>query len=131
MGGNFKYRALRVQIGNFNWVSEGVTFKSKVQNVIYNASNNEHVRTKTLTKNIIVRLDAAPFRKCIAKHYFGSYKDTNLNFNSETNDDLKKANKDHKSTKFLMKKVDNKIDPKIQKQIVKGHLIASISSRPG
>ena len=131
MGGNFKYRALRVQIGNFNWASEGVAFKSKVQNVVYNASNNEHVRTNTLTKNTIARLDAAPFRKCIAKHYFGSNKDTNLNFNSETKEDLKKANKDDKSTKFLKRRADNKIDPKIQEQIVKGHILASISSRPG
>ncbi len=31
--------------------------------VVYNASNNELVRTKTLVKNAIVQIDATPFRQ--------------------------------------------------------------------
>jgi small subunit ribosomal protein S8e len=31
--------------------------------VVYNASNNELVRTKTLVKNCIVSIDAAPFKQ--------------------------------------------------------------------
>merc|ERR1712226_533151 len=53
-GGNAKYRALRLNEGNFSWGSERVTKKSKILDVVYNASNNELVRTKTLVKNCIV-----------------------------------------------------------------------------
>ena len=31
--------------------------------VVYNASNNELVRTKTLVKNAIVQIDATPFKQ--------------------------------------------------------------------
>jgi hypothetical protein len=44
-----------------------------------------------------VRLDASPFLNYIIKHYFGSNEDTNLNFNWETNQDLKKVSKDDKT----------------------------------
>lgn len=71
MGGNYKIRALRLNIGNFNWQSEGVAFKSKIINVVYNASNNDYVRTNTLVKNTIVRVDPAPFKNYIVKHYYG------------------------------------------------------------
>jgi small subunit ribosomal protein S8e len=33
-----------------------------VLDVVYNASNNELVRTKTLVKSAIVAIDATPFR---------------------------------------------------------------------
>merc|ERR1711907_208422 len=49
-GGNKKYRALRLNYGNFSWPSESVTKKCRILNVVYNASNNELVRTNTLVK---------------------------------------------------------------------------------
>jgi small subunit ribosomal protein S8e len=36
---------------------------------VYNASNNELVRTKTLVKNAIVVIDGAPFRQWYEAHY--------------------------------------------------------------
>jgi small subunit ribosomal protein S8e len=36
---------------------------------VYNASNNELVRTKTLVKNAIVTIDATPFRQWYEAHY--------------------------------------------------------------
>ncbi|KAJ8982056.1 hypothetical protein NQ317_001465 [Molorchus minor] len=48
-GGNLKYRALRIDTGNFAWGSEGTARKTRIIDVVYNASNNELVRTKTLT----------------------------------------------------------------------------------
>lgn len=36
---------------------------------MYNASNNELVRTKTLVKNGIVLIDATPFRQWYESHY--------------------------------------------------------------
>lgn len=40
-----------------------VTRKTRLLDVVYNASNNELVRTKTLVKNCIVQIDATPFRQ--------------------------------------------------------------------
>ncbi|KAF3358530.1 60S ribosomal protein L10a [Verticillium dahliae VDG1] len=50
-GGNHKYRALRLDSGNFAWASEGTTRKTRVIGVAYHPSNNELVRTNTLTKS--------------------------------------------------------------------------------
>jgi small subunit ribosomal protein S8e len=47
----------------------GVTRKSRILDVVYNASNNELVRTKTLVKNCIVEVDATPFRQWYEQHY--------------------------------------------------------------
>ncbi len=68
-GGNYKFRALRLKEGNFNWASEAVTKKARILDVVYNASNNELVRTKTLVKNCIVQIDAAPFKSWYSTHY--------------------------------------------------------------
>jgi ribosomal protein S8E len=40
-----------------------------VLDVVYNASNNELVRTKTLVKNSIVQVDATPYRAWYEQHY--------------------------------------------------------------
>jgi len=37
--------------------------------VVYNASNNELVRTQTLVKSAIVQVDAAPFKQWYLTHY--------------------------------------------------------------
>ncbi|KAJ8926699.1 hypothetical protein NQ314_020915 [Rhamnusium bicolor] len=68
-GGNLKYRALRLDTGNFAWGSEGTARKTRIIDVVYNASNNELVRTKTLVKNAIVVVDATPFRQWYEGHY--------------------------------------------------------------
>merc|ERR1719231_263928 len=68
-GGNMKRRGLKLDAGNFSWASESVTKKSRVVDVVYNATNNEYVRMKVLTKGAIVQIDAAPFRAYYASHY--------------------------------------------------------------
>merc|ERR1712216_767800 len=40
-GGNKKFRALRLDHGNFSWGSENVTRKARILDVCYNSSNNE------------------------------------------------------------------------------------------
>ena len=97
-GGNKKYRALRLDTGNFSWGSESIARKTRyfasslnfihnveynnllrvsnlilwwyhcnffyrIIDIVYNACNNEFVRTKTLVKNAIVVIDATPFRQ--------------------------------------------------------------------
>merc|ERR1711934_341684 len=68
-GGNYKFRALRLDAGNWSWASEAVSRKTRVLDVTYNASNNELVRTQTLVKSAIVQIDATPFRHWYESHY--------------------------------------------------------------
>lgn len=68
-GGSIKYRALRLETGNYSWPSESVTRKTRILGVVYNASNNELVRTNTLVKSCIVQIDATPFRQWYEQHY--------------------------------------------------------------
>ena len=68
-GGNMKYRAMRLDTGNFAWGTEVATMKTPIMDVVYNASNNELVRTKTLVKGAIVLVDAKPFQKWYQNHY--------------------------------------------------------------
>ena len=68
-GGNKKYRALRLDVGNFSWGSECYTRKTRIIDVVYNASNNELVRTKTLVKICIVLIDSTPYGQWYESHY--------------------------------------------------------------
>merc|ERR1711881_486156 len=47
MGGNKKFRALRLKEGNFGWSSEGVARQTRIVDVVYNAVSNEMIRTNT------------------------------------------------------------------------------------
>jgi len=68
-GGNNKYRALRIDVGNYTWASEQVTKKTRILDVVYNATNNEMVRTKTVVKNAVIQIDATPFKQWYLQHY--------------------------------------------------------------
>merc|ERR1712127_188085 len=139
MGGNFKLRALRLNTGNFNWASEGCTRKTKIINVIYNATSNELVRTNTLTKNTIVTIDATPFQKYVLAKYQGIHDATvakdKLDWNWPTKESMPdfKFDKNSKdaSHKFINRRMNNTIQTRIQEMLSKGALMASISSRPG
>ena len=47
--------------GNFSWDSKCYTHKTRIVDVVYNASNNEVVCPKTLVKNQIVLIDSTPY----------------------------------------------------------------------
>lgn len=68
-GGNFKYRALRLDHGNFTWIGEAVSCKARIMKVVYNATSNELIRTNTLVKSCIVQIDATPFKVWYKKFY--------------------------------------------------------------
>ena len=51
-----KWRALRLDTGNYFWGSEAMTRKTKILDAVYNASNNELVRSQTLVKVPLFRL---------------------------------------------------------------------------
>ena len=125
-GGNFKFRALRLKEGNFNWASEGTTRKTRILNVVYNASNNELVRTNTLVKNCIVQIDATPFSQWYVNHY-------GVNLNIKKAKDVKVEDKKSKRAQARIdeRKKTRVIDPKVAEQFAQQRLLASISSRPG
>ena len=129
-GGNKKFRALRLDTGNFSWGSEVCTRKTRILDVVYNASNNELVRTKTLVKNAIVQVDATPFRQWYEAHYgvtVGKKKKT------EEGEGETEAKKQSASvTKKIAKRAEvRQLDPNLNSQFDTGRLLACISSRPG
>ena len=128
-GGNKKFRALRLDHGNFSWGSEAVTRKTRIIDVVYNASNNELVRTKTLVKNCIVIIEATPFRQWYEQHYgqpIGKKK-TQQKEGEETV--VKKSN--HLQRKLDARKPLAKVDPHVEEQMSSGRLYACVASRPG
>jgi len=101
-GGNKKYRALRLDHGNFSWASEQCTRRTRIVDTVYNASNNELVRTKTLVKNAIVLIDATPFRQWYEAHYalpLGRKKGAKLTEQEEAILNKKRSKKTEKNTK--------------------------------
>lgn len=126
-GGNYKFRALRIDTGNFSWGSESISRKTRVLNVVYNATNNELVRTKTIVKNCIVAIDATPFRQWYLKHY-------NVELNKKKVED--KETEVVKKSKHVLARIkrnnkDRVIDPKVAEQFNFGRLYACVTSRPG
>ncbi|KAF7321636.1 40S ribosomal protein S8 [Mycena kentingensis (nom. inval.)] len=129
-GGNLKYRALRLETGNFAWGSEHVTRKTRLIGVVYNASNNELVRTNTLVKSAIIQIDATPFRQWYETHYGQPVtKKGKSQAPTDAAEPVKLSN--HAQRNLDEKKKDAKIDPLLETQFAAGRLYASISSRPG
>jgi len=128
-GGNQKFRAMRLDTGNFSWGSEVCTRKTRILDVVYNASNNELVRTKTLVKNAIVQIDATPFRQWYEAHYGVAVGKKKKKEDAEKPEDKKKS-------KAVTKKIEARqegrvLDPNVNSQFDTGRLLACISSRPG
>jgi small subunit ribosomal protein S8e len=142
-GGNLKYRAMRLESGNFAWAGENVTHKTRVIDVVYNASNNELVRTKTLVKGAVVLVDATPFKSHYENHYKLSIKKkASLEEGSKFSREFAAlpALKDGKEIAAVTRKYKTRqdalktgteLDPKIEDQLTTGRLMAVISSRPG
>lgn len=131
-GGNKKYRALRLDVGNFSWGSECCTRKTRIIDVVYNASNNELVRTKTLVKNCIVLVDSTPYRQWYESHYalpLGRKKGAKLTPEEEEILNKKRSKKIQK--KYDERKKNAKISSLLEEQFQQGKLLACIASRPG
>merc|ERR1711977_654728 len=126
-GGNLKYRALRLDAGNFAWPSESITKKCRVLNVVYNASNNELVRTNTLVKGAIIEIDSTPFRQWYEQHYGVKIGKKKEEADGET--DVKKSN--HLTRKLRARNANHTLAREMDVQFVKGRLLALITSRPG
>jgi small subunit ribosomal protein S8e len=145
-GGNFKLRGLRLDTGNFAWSTYAIAQRARILDVVYNATSNELVRTKTLVKNCIVSIDAAPFKLWFAKH-FGIDLDASRKVAKKGKDDKKKSAKKSAvahAPKFDVKKASAalkrkwafrqkslKVEKAIEDQLKLGRVLAKITSRPG
>eukprot|EP00971_Amphidinium_carterae_P046672 919608-Amphidinium_carterae.1 len=113
---NTKFRALRLDNGNYAWGSENITRKARILDVVYNATSNELVRTKTLVKNAIVQIDAQPFKQWYLKHYgieLGKKKGKKGD-EEETKEEEKKSK--HVLCKLAHRAEKQKIDEKVVEQ---------------
>ncbi|ORC88855.1 40S ribosomal protein S8 [Trypanosoma theileri] len=145
-GGNFKLRGLRLDTGNFAWSTEAIAQRARILDVVYNATSNELVRTKTLVKNCIVVVDAAPFKTWYAKHY-GIDIDAAKNKKGPQKVVEKKKSKKGASTavekyditkasavlkrKWAYRRKHHKIEKAVADQLKEGRLLARLTSRPG
>ena len=129
-GGNRKFRALRLDSGNFSWGSEGVSRKTRVIGVAFHPSNNELIRTNTLTKAAVVQIDAAPFRTWYEAHY-------GQNIGRRRQQKTGTEAEEVKKSKGVVKKLETrfadngKVENALEKQFEAGRLYAVIASRPG
>ncbi|EYU33690.1 hypothetical protein ABFS82_08G170700 [Erythranthe guttata] len=129
-GGNVKWRALRLDTGNFSWGSEAVTRKTRILDVVYNASNNELVRTKTLVKSAIIQVDAAPFKQWYLQHYGvdisrkkkAAVKKEGEEAEAAATEEAKKSNHVHR--KIEKRQEERKINTHIEEQFCSGRLLA-------
>ena len=104
--------------------------------VVYNATNNELVRTKTLVKNAIVQVDATPFKKFYVEHYdveLGKKKVKEVagEENKEKPVEEKKKKSRHVLAILKKRQASRTIDVHVAEQFGAGRILACVSSRPG
>merc|ERR1719245_2169542 len=92
-----------------------------------NASNNDLVRTKTLTKNCIVQIDGTPFKTWYKEHYGMKLGEKGTPMGVESEDKVSSAVR----KKWKLRRDDAKLGAKLAEQFVSGKIYACISSRPG
>ncbi|KAJ1964681.1 ribosomal protein S8A, partial [Dispira parvispora] len=136
-GGNTKYRAMRLEAGNYSWGSESVTRKTRIVSVVYNASNNELVRTNTLVKGAIVQIDGTPFRQWYESHYalpLSRKKKTESATpakEANPNDPMNKPRSKSLQQKIHKRQANAAVESHLEDQFSTGRLFAMITSRPG
>eukprot|EP01061_Rhynchopus_euleeides_P028263 TRINITY_DN45_c0_g1_i1.p2 TRINITY_DN45_c0_g1~~TRINITY_DN45_c0_g1_i1.p2 ORF type:complete len:205 (+),score=85.79 TRINITY_DN45_c0_g1_i1:93-707(+) len=123
-GGNLKFRALRLDHGNFAWASQSCTRKSRIIDVVYNATSNEMIRTKTLVKGAIVQIDSSPFRQWYYKHY-----GVLLGKKRATDKELEKT--EARKRRWASRVADRALEKNVEDQVKGGRVLARLSSRPG
>ena len=112
--------------------STAVTRKTRILDVVYNASNNELVRTKTLVKGAIIQIDATPFRQWYEQHYgqtIGKKAKTAEGQAAAAADEHKTGAKAAK--KLAERAKDHVLEGALKDQFLSGRLYAAIASRPG
>jgi len=104
----------------------------RIIDVVYNASNNELVRTKTLVKGAIVTIDSTPFRQWYEAHYakaLGRKKNAKLTEEEQKTINGPRSNSAQK--KIDERKKSAEVAASLVEQFGQGRLLARIASRPG
>lgn len=117
---------MRLETGNFSWASEGIARRTRIADVVYNASNNELVRTKTLVKNTIVVIDATPFRQWYESHYvlpLGRKRNPKHQKTEDENDVLNKKRSEKVMKKYLERQKFAKVEPALEDQFISGRIL--------
>jgi small subunit ribosomal protein S8e len=117
--------------GNFAWASQGTARKTRVLDVVYNASNNELVRTKTLVKNCIISIDATPFKQYYEAHYLlplGRKKDSKVQLAEGEEDPLTKKRGKDALKKYEERQKFAKVEPALEEQFLQGRLLGELRS---
>jgi len=126
-GGNKKFRALKLDSGNWNWPGEATTKKARILTVVYNSTSNELVRTNTLVKGAIVQIDSSPFKQWYSKYYgvaLGKQK------KEEGEVEAKKPSASVRNKLNQRNKI-RVLETGLAEQFNTGRLYARITSRPG
>merc|ERR1739845_268459 len=100
--------------------------------VVYNATSNELVRTKTLLKNTIIQIDAQPYKQWYLRRYGVDLSKKKKGVAK----DAKEEEKTEKRSRHVLARQkhrlrNQRIDPSIEDQFQSGRLLACIASRPG
>ncbi|KAJ2613475.1 ribosomal protein S8A [Coemansia sp. RSA 1365] len=128
-GGNKKFRAMRLEAGTYSWGSEAISRSTRIVAVVYNASNNELVRTNTLVKGAIVQIDATPFRQWYENRYAKILGKKRRAAAEEDKGEATKPRSKHLLAKVAARK--SSVEPALDTQFGSGRLYAIITSRPG
>lgn len=97
----------------------------------YHPSNNELVRTNTLTKSAVVQVDAAPFRQWYEAHYGTSLGRRRQQQQKGEKEEEKKKSKSIEKKQAARLGASGKVDQALEKQFEAGRLYAVVASRPG
>ncbi|ELK24057.1 40S ribosomal protein S8, partial [Myotis davidii] len=103
--------------------SENCTHKTRIIDVIYNVSNKELVRTKTLVKICILFIDSTWY--CTAAGPQGAQ------LTPEEEEILNKKHSKKNQKKNDERKNNVKVSSLLEQQFQQGKLLACIASRPG
>lgn len=104
----------------------GCTRKTRIVDTVYNASNNELVRTKTLVKNSIITVDAVPFRQWYEAHYatpLARKKGAKLTDEEEARINKKRSKK--VQAKYTERQKLAEVEPHLIEQFQSGRLLGS------
>jgi small subunit ribosomal protein S8e len=97
--------------------------------VVYNSSNNELVRTKTLVKNAIIQIDATPYKSWYESHYGVKIGQKKGKKGAAVESSEKVSN--HVARNHAAVQKTRTLDPALDDSFISGRLLACVSSRPG
>lgn len=122
-GGNIKHRALSLNVGTFAWASENATRKARIISVVYHPSDNEFVRTNTLTRGSIVSIDSTPLKNWYERQYGKPLGRSQFKRPENVNDKIRER----------WEKLANEapVATNLIQQFDQGRVLACITSRPG